>query len=80
MKNQFSVKPVFCEESQWFKMGVFCDDEVIGYVLWIENSSTPFRICKVNRVEMGRPIAENRETAESMCEQIQEMIDNGDIE
>lgn len=74
-----NVRPILCEKSEWYKMGIYVDDDLCGYVQWIENSSHPYNFCAGNTLELARPIAEKLNTAESMCLQVNEMIKKGDI-
>ena len=74
---QVTFKPVFCEKSQWYKMGIFINDKLDCFLHWIESSDG--QIVKINSLQFAKPICEKLETAMSMCDQIQEMYKNGEI-
>ena len=66
----------------WFAMRILLNGKPIGYLQWIENTSGsgPNHICRGNRLDMAKGICEKYESALSMCEQVEALIESGEIE
>ena len=73
------VKPEL-SNGGFYKMAILIDGENVGYVHWIETGYTPHRICKCSEIEFAKALSTDLETAQSMCDQVQALIDSGNIE
>lgn len=75
--KDIKFKPVLDEKSNWYTMGIYLDDVLCGFLHWIESSDGS--IVHIDQAQFAKKICETKETADSMCEQIQEMYNNGEV-
>lgn len=71
-------KPELDEKSGFYKAAIYDDsDNFYGYLHWIESSDGS--ICRINALWAAKGIAETKESANAVCDELQRLYDNEEI-